>query len=77
LGASPIPPARETSIEGRLQKIGHPYAFLDLGDKRSPLRQPQIMRVPKYDEVEIADATHPYDGLFFISRMERAALIPA
>jgi erythromycin esterase len=75
LGASPIPPAREGSIEGRLRKVGHPYAFLDLRNQRGPIRQPQIMRVPKFDEVEIADATRPYDGVFFISRMERAALI--
>jgi hypothetical protein len=33
--------------------------------------------VPKYDEVEIADPARPYDGLFFIARMERASLIPA
>jgi erythromycin esterase len=75
LNASPIPPAREASIEGRLQKLGHPYAFLDLAKQRNPLRGTQIMRVPKYDEVEIVDATRPYDGLFFISRMERATLI--
>jgi hypothetical protein len=35
------------------------------------------MRAPKYDEVEIPDATRPYDGLFFIARMERATLIPS
>lgn len=77
LAASPIPPASETSIEGRLRQVGHPYAFLDVGNKRSPLHQAQIMRVPKFDEVEIADASHPYNGLFFISRMERASLISA
>ena len=77
LGASPIPTAREGSIEGQLQKLGHSYAFLDLRKARGPLRQAQTMRVPKYDEVEIADATRPYNGLFFIARMERGTLIQA
>jgi erythromycin esterase len=75
LGASPIPAAREESLEGRLRKLGHPYAFLDLEKARGPLRHAQIMRVPKYDEVEISDPTRPYDGLFFIARMERGTLI--
>jgi erythromycin esterase-like protein len=74
LAASPIPPAREVSVEGRLHQVGHRYAFLNLRDEQGPLRQTQTMRVPKYDEVEIADATHAYDGLFFISQMERASL---
>jgi erythromycin esterase len=80
LGASPIPPAREGSVEGRLKRLGHPYAFLDLRAARNashPLRGTQVIRVPKYDEVEIPDATRPYDGLFFIARMERATLIPS
>jgi erythromycin esterase len=77
LGASPIPAARDGSIEGRLKKLGHPYAFLDLQKARGPLRQAQVMRVPKYDEVEVSDPTRPYDGLFFIARMERATLIRA
>jgi erythromycin esterase len=77
LGASPIPAAREGSLEGRLRKLGHHYAFLDLERARGPLRHAQIMRVPKYDEVEIADPARPYDGLFFIARMERGTLIQA
>jgi erythromycin esterase-like protein len=77
LGASPIAAAREGSIESGLQKLGHPYAFLDLAKARGPLRQAQVMRVPKYDEVEITDPTRPYSGLFFIARMERATLIPS
>ena len=74
-----IAPARAGSIEARLRQLEHPYAFLDL---RGPpgaaqaLRGTQVMRVPKYDEVEITDAARPYDGLFFIARMGRATLIP-
>lgn len=75
LAASPISPARESSVEARLRQVGHRYAFLNVRDGRGPLHRTQIMRVPKYDEVEIADATRPYDGLFFISQMQRASLI--
>ncbi len=75
LGASPIPAASEASVEGGLRKLGHAYAFLDLEKARGPLRRAQVMRVPKYDEVEISDPTRPYSGLFFIARMERATLI--
>ena len=80
LNASPIPAARPGSVEGRLNRLGHPYAFLDLRPAqsgRNPVRGTQIMRVPKYDEIEISDPTRPYDGLFFIARMERATLIPS
>jgi erythromycin esterase len=77
LGASPIPAARDGSLESRLQKLGHPYAFLDLAKARGPMRKPQVMRVPKYDEVLISDPTRPYSALFFIGRMERATLIEA
>jgi hypothetical protein len=48
---------------------------VDLEKARGPLRHKQILRVPKYDEVEISDPTRPYDGLFFIARMERGTLI--
>jgi erythromycin esterase len=75
LGASPIAPAREGSIESRLKKLGHGLAFLDLERARGPMRRAQVMRVPKYDEVEIADPACPYDGLIFIARMERGAQI--
>jgi erythromycin esterase-like protein len=75
LGASPIQAARDGSVESGLQKLGHPYAFLDLAKARGPMRQAQTLRVPKFDEVEIADPTRPYSGLFFIARMERATLI--
>jgi erythromycin esterase len=80
LTASAIPRAREESVEGRLQRLGHPYAFLDLRAARGaghPLRGTQVIRVPKYDDVEISDVTRPYDGLFFIARMERATLMPS
>jgi erythromycin esterase len=80
LGASRIPAAREGSVEGRLKRLGHPYAFLDLRAARGaghPLSGTQVIRVPKYDEVEIPDVARPYDGLFFIARMERATLIPS
>jgi len=75
LGASPIPAASDGSIEGQLKKSGHAYAFLDLRKARGPMRHAQVMRVPKFDEVEIADPTRPYSGLFFIARMERGTLI--
>jgi erythromycin esterase-like protein len=75
-----IPAARAESLEGRLKQLAHPYAFLDLrgapGAARM-LRGKQVMRVPKYDEVEISDPARPYDGLFFIARMGRATLIPS
>jgi erythromycin esterase len=77
LGASPIPAASDGSIEGQLKKSGHAYAFLDLRKARGPMRHAQVMRVPKFDEVEIADPTRPYSGLFFIARMERGTLIQA
>lgn len=75
LYASPIPAAREGSLEERLHRLDRPYAFLDLRTA-APLRSAQVMRVPKYDENEIADPARPYDGLFFIARMERATLVP-
>lgn len=75
LGATPIPAAREASVEGQWRNVGHAYSFVDLRKARGPLRQAQVMRVPKYDEVEIPDPVRPYDGLFFIARMERGTLI--
>jgi erythromycin esterase len=80
LSASPIPPAREGSIEARLQRLGQPYLFVDLRAARGfqqPLKGVQIARMPKYDEVQISDVTRPYDGLFFIARMGQATLIPS
>jgi erythromycin esterase len=77
LGAKPIAAASEGSIESGLKKLGHPYAFVDLEKARGPLRHAQVMRVPKYDEVKIPNPTQPYDGLFFIVRMERGTLIQA
>jgi len=76
LGATPIAAARDGGIESELRKLGHAYAFVDLKNARGPLRQPQTLRVPKFDEVTVADPSRPYSGLFFIARMERAALIP-
>jgi len=72
-----IAPARAASIEARLLKLGHPFAFLDLRGAAGVLRGTQTMRVPKYDEVELTDVTRPYDGIFFIARMGRATLIPS
>jgi erythromycin esterase len=76
---TPIAAAREGGIEERLHRLGMPYAFLDLRDARSvagnPLRRPQRLRLPKYDEIEIADVTRPYDALFYIARMEAATLV--
>lgn len=72
-----IPAARGGGIEARLHQLGLAYAFLDLRAARSnpDLRRPQTMRIPKYDEVEIADVTRPYDAIFFIARMEPATAI--
>lgn len=72
-----IPMARAGSMEARLKQLDRPLAFLDLRGAVRALRGNQIMRVPKYDEVEISDATRPYDGIFFIARMGRATLIPS
>jgi erythromycin esterase len=80
LFGSPIAPARETGLEARLQQLGKSFAFVDLRRARArdhPLRRPQFMRIPKYDEVEVSDPSQPYDGLFFIKSMEQATLIPA
>jgi erythromycin esterase-like protein len=76
LGASPIAPASEGSLEAEWKRMGQPYAFLDLRTARGPWRGPQTLRVPKYDEVRIPDARQPYDGLFFIAKMERGNLGP-
>jgi len=76
---SAIAPARDGGIEARLHQLGFAYAFLDLRAARStlnhPLRLLQTMRIPKYDEVEIADATRPYDAIFYVARMEPATMI--
>jgi erythromycin esterase len=80
LSASPIPPARDGSVEARLQRLGQPYLFVDLRAARGaqqPLKGMQIVRIPKYDEVETGDVTRPYDGLFFIAHMGQATLIPS
>ena len=58
-----------------MKKLGHAYAFLDLQRAGGPMRHPQVMRVPKFDEVSVADPTQPYDGLLFIARMERGKQI--
>jgi erythromycin esterase len=77
--ATAIPPARDGGIEARLHRLGLAYAFLDLraahGVAHHPLRRPQTLRIPKYDEVDIADATQPYGAIFYIARMEPATLI--
>jgi erythromycin esterase len=74
-----IPPAPEGSVEQMLHRLGHAYAFLDLRAARGaaghPLAELQTMRVPKYDHVEIVDATQPYDAILYIERMEPATLI--
>jgi erythromycin esterase len=75
----PIPAARDGGVETRLHRLGMSYAFLDLRGARGvadhPLRRPQTLRIPKYDEIEIADATRPYDAIFYVARMEPARLI--
>jgi erythromycin esterase len=76
---TPIAASREGSIEERLHRLGLPYALLDLRAARAmanhPLRKPQTMRIPKYDEIEIADATRAYDAIFYVARMEPATLL--
>jgi erythromycin esterase-like protein len=77
--ATAIPPAHDGGIEARLHRLGLAYALLDLRAARGvadhPLRRPQTLRIPKYDEVEITDATRPYGAIFYIARMEPAKLI--
>jgi erythromycin esterase len=81
VGSKPksIAAALEGGVEERIHRLGMPYAFLDLRQARGvaghPLRQPQTIRVPKYDDVKIADATRPYDALFYAERMQGATLI--
>lgn len=74
--ATAIPPASPGSIEAELHALGHPSAFVDLRGMRrttsNPLRQPQHMRLPKYEEELVEDATKPYDALLFIDQMARA-----
>jgi erythromycin esterase len=81
VGSKPtaVPAASEGSVEGQLHRLGHAYCFVDLRGARgaagNPLHRPLSMRVPKYDEVEVADVTRPYDGLFFVDRMAAATKI--
>lgn len=79
--ATAVPPALPGSIEAELHALGHAHAFVDVRDTRraaaNPLRQPQRMRLPKYEEELIQDATQPYDGILFIDQMVRANRIDA
>jgi erythromycin esterase len=79
LNSTPIAPASENSLEARLHRLGQDHAFLDLRAARGaadhPLRGPQTVRVPKYDDTRIADATRPYDAIFFIAQMRPGTLI--
>jgi hypothetical protein len=54
--------------EARLHQLGLAYTFLDMraarGAADDPLRRPQTLRISKYEEVEIADATRPYGAIF-------------
>lgn len=74
-----VPSARDGGLEERLHRLGHPFALADLRSARDvaghPLKRPQIMRVPKYDEIEVADVTAPYDAIFYVDRMKPATLI--
>jgi erythromycin esterase len=76
---APVQPTREGGLEARLKQLGMPYALVDLRAARAvadhPLRKPQVMRIPKYDELELADATRPYDAIFYAARMKAATLI--
>jgi erythromycin esterase-like protein len=74
--ASRIAPALEGGLEADLHALGHPYAFVDFrssqNDHRSPLREVQTVRAPKFESVTIADADRIYDGVFFIDHMSPA-----
>lgn len=78
LYSNPVSPASAGSIEARLRQLDLPFAFLDMRGARGaadhPLRGPQTVRVPKFDEVQV-DPSGPYDALFFIARMSIATLI--
>lgn len=71
-----VPPASPGSIEAELHELGHTCAFIDFGGTQgvadNPLRQPQRVRIPKYEEELIHDVTRPYDAILFIDRMARA-----
>lgn len=77
--ASTIAPAHEDSLEARLHRLGMQYVFLDLRNADHvpdhPLRQPQMMRLPKYQEETVRNITEPYDAIFYIARMKPATLI--
>jgi len=77
--ATAIPPARDGGLEAGLHRLGWAYALLDLRAARgiagNPLSRPQTMRIPKYEEVEIANLVRPYDAVFYIASMAPATLI--
>jgi erythromycin esterase-like protein len=73
---NPIPPAPDGSFEARLHTLGYPYAFVDFRasqrDRQNPMRAPQTIRIPKFENNTIPDVGHVYDGIFFIDRMSPA-----
>lgn len=81
VGAPPsaLPAASADSLEARLHRLGHEQLFLDLRAMRDrpdhPLRQAQTLRLPKYDEVTLADLHLVYDAIIYIDRMTPATLI--
>jgi erythromycin esterase len=76
---SPIPPASEGSLEWRIHWLGEPYVFLDIRALKQrpshPMRNPQTMRIPKYDDSTLTDLTKVFDAIFFIDRMTPATRI--
>lgn len=74
-----VPPARNGSLEAELHQLGLAYAVVDLRGLRRgashPARRPLTARIPKYDEIEVADVTKPYDAILFIDRMTPATLM--
>ena len=68
---------REDHEGGSCDAISRLSCVSPLAVRRNPLYAARLVRVPKYDEVEIQDVTRPYDGLFFIARMDLATLIPS
>jgi erythromycin esterase len=76
---TPIAPAANGGLESRLHRLGKPYIFLDFraldGRSGHPLRAPQSMRIPKYEDETVPDVTRPYDAIFYIDRMARATRI--
>jgi erythromycin esterase len=67
---TPVAPAPDGSLEARLHRMGHAYAFVDLRGMKSP--DPVTVRLPKYDVNTVTDISRIYSGIFYIDQMARA-----